>query len=109
MKVEFIFDNKRNKFNPKEIEKFVNERLKILPFKGKVESVTVMSKWLVILIDFELNSHARLPFMWGFGNEEQWWEALAGYVVMNYDVIFMHWEVHGETRSLIFKKEWEKK
>jgi len=105
MKVEFIFHPKGQKLNVAEIQAYVNQKLTELPFKGNCESVTQMSKWLAILIDFpELKAHPR-----SYHNPvELWWEVLAGYIALQFDIRFLHWEVHGETRSLIYHMEWEK-
>lgn len=109
MKVEFIFDNKGHKFNVREIQDYIGGLVSppkaVQPFPAEVLSATNMSKWLVILIDFPtLKKHERkiIPGR----REEDWWETIAGYVVLRYDLVFLHWEVHGETRSLIFKKDW---
>jgi hypothetical protein len=105
MKVEFIFYPKEQRLNVAEIQAFVDQKLSEFPFKGACESVTQMSRWLVVLVDFpDLTSHPRIyhePI-------ELWWEVLAGYVALQFDVRFLHWEVHGETRSLIYHKEWER-
>jgi hypothetical protein len=106
MKVEFIFRHKGQTLNVAEIQAYVNQKLGEFPIKGSCESVTQMSKWLAILVDFpELKAHSRSyhePI-------ELWWEVLAGYVALQFDVRFLHWEVHGETRSLIYHMEWERK
>jgi len=103
VKVEFIFRPKGQRLNVAEIQAYVNQVLAEFPFKGLCESVTQMSKWLVVLVDFpNLKAHPRTyqePV-------ELWWEVLAGYIALQYDVRFLHWEVHGETRSLIYHKEW---
>jgi len=108
MKVEFIFRPKTPKgcsLNVAEIQDYVNQKLAEFPFKGNCESVTHMSNWLVILVDFpELKAHKRIYHE----PTELWWEVLAGYVALQFDVRFLHWEVHGETRSLLYHEEWEK-
>lgn len=109
MKVEFVFDNKGNKFDIRELQDYLQSKLdsiimlrkhrgkKMLP---KVQSVTQMSKWLVILIDFPtLKTHRRT---WD-DRSEDWWEVIAGFVIVKYDVVFKNFEVHGEGESLIFK------
>lgn len=105
MKVEFIFNPKGHRLNVAEIQAYVNQKLAELPFRGVCESVTQISKWLVILLDFpELKAHPRSyhePI-------ELWWEILAGYIALQFDIRFLHWEVHGETRSLIYHREWER-
>lgn len=112
MKVEFIFHNKGNRFDAKEIKDYLETLIKgpkrVQPFPAEIVSITNMSKWLVILIDFPtLTKHERtiIPGR----REEDWWETLAGYLVLQYDVVFLHWEVHEETRSLIYKQEWGRK
>jgi len=105
MKVEFIFRPKGQRLNVAEIQAYVNQKLSELPFKANCESVTQMSKWLAILVDFpELKAHSRSyhePI-------ELWWEVLAGYTALQFNIRFLHWEIHGETRSLIYHAEWEK-
>jgi len=110
MKVEFVFDNKGNRFDIKEVHGYLQTRLdsiemlrrrekeRMIP---KVESITQMSRWLVILIDFPtLTSHARTSE----DRSEDWWEVIAGFTVEKYDVVFKNFEVHGEGTSLIFKE-----
>jgi len=105
VKVEFIFRPKGQRLNIAEVQAFVNKKLAEFPFKGLCESVTQMSKWLVVLVDFpELKAHPRIYHE----PVELWWEVLAGYVALQYDVRFLHWEVHLETRSLLYHIDWEK-
>ncbi|MGC8998970.1 MAG: hypothetical protein ACP5JW_06220 [Candidatus Bathyarchaeia archaeon] len=88
-----------------EVKAYVNQKLTEFPFKGSCESVTQMSKWLVVLVDFpELKVHPRTYHE----PVELWLEVLAGYIALQFDVCFLHWEIHGETRSLIYHKEWER-
>lgn len=116
MKVEFVFDNKGNKFDVAEIQEYLQKRLNPITmltggtkgarFFATVESVTQMSKWLVILIDFPtLKTHGRT---WK-DRTEDWWEIIAGFVVEKYDVVFKNFEVHGEGTSLLFKTDWRAK
>ena len=111
MKVEFVFDNKGNKFNIKEIEDYLQGKLDLSVITRRprgeerlypqVESVTQMSKWLVILVDFPgLEGHGRT---WE-DRSEDWWEVIAGFIVEKYDVVFKNFEVHGKGTSLIFKE-----
>jgi RNAse (barnase) inhibitor barstar len=55
-----------------------------------------MGKWLIILVDFpNLTDHNKeVDFLW---------DALAGVVVLNFDVRYRHFTVHGQGPSLIFK------
>ncbi len=110
MKVEFIFHNKGNKFDVGEVETYLEELIKpprqIQPFSAEVVSITItnMGRYLVILMDFPtLTKHERTLH----SMEENWWEALAGYIVLRYDVVFLNWEVHGEDQSLLYKKDWK--
>ena len=103
MKVEFIFRPKGQRLNVAEIQNFVNQKLAEFPFKGLCESATQMSKWLVALVDFpDLKPHPRTYHE----PVELWWEVLAGYIALQFNVRFLHWEVHNETRSLIYHMEW---
>jgi hypothetical protein len=99
MLVEFNFDRKTLKAKAGEIEETLKKELKNrgFPFEFEIKSVTVMSKWLVILVDFpNITEH-----------QDKWveflWDALAGVVVLNFDVRYHHFTVLGEGPSLIFK------
>ncbi|MGC8999329.1 MAG: hypothetical protein ACP5JW_08115 [Candidatus Bathyarchaeia archaeon] len=77
MKVEFIFRPKGLKLNVAEVQAYVNQKLAEFPFRGLCESVTQMSKWLVVLVDFpNLKAHPRIYHE----PVELWWEVLAGYI-----------------------------
>ncbi len=109
MKVEFTFDNKRHKFDAGDVLIFLKKLLAQVstPFPVEIESVTNMSRWLLILIDFPtLTKHERT--LYTGRREENWWETIAGYLALQYDVVFLGWEVHGEDESLIYKKNWRK-
>lgn len=101
MIVEFIYDRKELQAEPQEITTLIEGELeeRRFPLNIKILSVTLMSRWLILLVDFqELTTHNAFT--------EFLWDALAGLVVLHYNVRFLHWEVHGEGRSLIFKKDW---
>jgi hypothetical protein len=98
MLVEFNFNRKKLKVKAGEIQETVRKELKKrgFPLSFKIESVTVMGKWLIILVDFpNLTDHNKeVDFLW---------DALAGVVVLNFDVRYRHFTVHGQGPSLIFK------
>lgn len=105
MLVEFIFDRKNLRVDAGEVATTLEQELKNhnFPVKFDVKGVTVMSKWLVILVNFPTITEHRDKGV------EFLWDALAGVTVLNFDVRYRHFEVHGEGKSLIFKKNWRKK
>jgi hypothetical protein len=101
MLVEFIFDRKNLKAKADKIKETLQRELKArgFPFKFEIKSVTVMSRWLVILVDFpDITEHMN---KW----VEFLWDALAGVVVLNFDVRYRHFTVLGEGPSLLFKEK----
>jgi hypothetical protein len=99
MLVEFNFDRKNLRADAGEIQAYLEQKLKKqnYPLPYKIVSVTIMSRWLVVLIEFPtLKNHPprRVEFLW---------DALAGIVVLNFDVRYRHFTVHGEGPSLIYK------
>jgi hypothetical protein len=101
MLVEFNFDRKNLQANAGEIESYLKKELRkrSYPIPYKIASVTIMSRWLVVLVEFPtLNKHPTRPV-------EFLWDALAGVVVLNFDVRYRHFTVLGEEPSLIFKEK----
>jgi hypothetical protein len=99
MLVEFNFDRKNLRADAGEIQAYLEQELKKrnYPLPYKIVSVTIMSRWLVVLVEFPtLKNHPPRPV-------EFLWDALAGLVVLNFDVRYRHFTVHGEGPSLIFK------
>jgi hypothetical protein len=98
MLVEFNFDRKNLRADAGEIKAYLKQELKKrnYPLPYKIVSVTIMSRWLVVLVEFPtLKNHPRpVEFLL---------DALAGIVVLNFDVRYRHFTVHGEGPSLIFK------
>jgi hypothetical protein len=99
MLVEFNFDRKNLQADAGKIQSYLERELqkRNYPLPCKIVSVTVMSKWLIILIEFPtLKKHPPRPV-------EFLWDALAGIVVLNFDVRYRHFTVLEEGASLIFK------
>jgi len=104
MLVEFIFQRHNLSLDAGEAQNRIKTKLATLPFVGKVEikSVTVMSIWLVVLIDFpdaaEFNQAAENLF-----------DSVGGAVVREFvadGVRFRGFEIHGKGgESLIFKEK----
>jgi hypothetical protein len=99
MLVEFNFDRKNLQVDAGKVQSRLERELKKrnYPIPYKIVSVTVMSRWLVVLVEFPtLKRHPPRPV-------EFLWDALAGLVVLNFDVRYRHFTVHGEGSSLIHK------
>jgi hypothetical protein len=99
MLVEFNFDRKSLRVGAGQIQSCLEKELRKrnYPLPWKILSVTIMSRWLVVLVKFPtLKSHPPRPV-------EFLWDALAGLVVLNFDVRYRHFIVHGEGPSLIYK------
>ncbi len=97
MKVELAFNRNQLTLNAEEVRDRILNRLSSLKFPliFEIESVTVMSKWLVVLVDYPLKT-------------ELIFDAIAGEIVielMDYGVRYRHFTVHGEGSSLIFKEK----
>ena len=103
MYVEFNF-KLLNSLNAGEAHRKIEEILNayfrdVVDFK--VESVTCMSNFFVVLINF--------PETWRITPDvEALFDAVAGAIVYTLDckVRYRHYEVHGRTGSLIYHKEW---
>lgn len=101
MLVEFNFERKNLQADAGEIQGYLEQELKTrgYPIPFKIESVTIMIRWLVILVEFPtLQEHPLRPV-------EFLWDALAGLIVLKYDVRYRHFTVTGEGESLIFKEK----
>jgi hypothetical protein len=99
MLVEFNFDRKSLRADAGQIQNYLEKELRKrnYPLPCKIISVTIMSRWLVVLVGFPtLKKHPTRPI-------EFLWDALAGLVVLNFDVRYRHFTVHGEGPSLIYK------
>jgi len=117
MMVELIFHRNMLELDAGETQKRIETALSkiqgICPFKATVESVTIMSRWLVVLVNFNIpepkfespvpnykENFQRLAF-----------DTLAGSIVcelQDYAVRYRNFEIHGEGESLIFKKNWRR-
>jgi hypothetical protein len=99
MLVEFNFARKNLQVDAGQIQIHLEKELRKrnYPLPCKIVSVTVMSKWLVILVEFPtLEKHPPRPV-------EFLWDALAGIVVLSFDIRYRHFTIHGESPSLIYK------
>jgi len=103
MKVELVFNRNQLVLNAREVESRIKNRLNKLKFPCvfEIESVTVISKWLVVLVDFPaLQKHAL--------EDDLILDAIAGEIVrelIDYAVRYRHFTVLGEGESLIFKEK----
>ncbi len=104
MLVEFIFHRYGLNLNALEVQSRIKTKLTTLPFVGRIDikSVTVMSTWLVVLID--------LPDATEFNQTtENLLDSVGGAVVREfiaYGVRFRGFEIHGKGgESLIFKEK----
>lgn len=101
MLVEFNFERKDLQAKAGEVQDCLEQELRKrgFPILFEIVSVTIMSRWLVLLIDFPtLREHTQRPI-------EFLWDAIAGLIVLKYDVRYRHFTVHGEGSSLIFKEK----
>jgi len=101
MQVEFNFDRKDLQVSAGEITSILDRELRRsgFPLAYEIKSVTVMSRWLVVLVDFPNLTERNTKWT------EFLWDALAGIVVLNFDVRYRHFTVSGEGESLIFKEK----
>lgn len=104
MKIEFNFKkNKKLKAQgiSEKIEKILKNNFSNINYN--VLSVTSMSKWFIVLMDFP-------NLLYINDEEERMLDAIAGAIVyvLEGNVRYRHYEIHGKTRSLIYHKEWEK-
>jgi len=103
MKVELVFNRNHLTLNAREVESRIKNRLNRLRFPQVFEigSVTMMSKWLVVLIDFPILQKHPLK-------TELVFDAIAGEIVrelIDYAVRYRHFTLVGEGESLIFKEK----
>jgi len=101
MLVEFNFERKNLQANAGEIQDYLEQELRKrgFPILFEIVSVTIMSRWLVLLVEFPtLREHTLRPI-------EFLWDAIAGLIVLKYNVRYRHFTVHGEGPSLIFKEK----
>jgi len=107
MIVEIIFQQKDLNLKAREVKERLENYLNNLNLKidFTIKSVTIMSKWLVILVDFpDLDipkSSLKTVYV----------DVIAGSIIMilrEFNIRYLHYEVHGKTRSLLYHKEWEK-
>ena len=104
MLVEFVFHRHELDVDARQAQNRIETKLATLPFVGKIDikSVTVMSTWFAVLIDFpdatEFNQTA-----------ENLLDSVAGAVVREFiadGVRFRGFEIHGKGgESLIFKEK----
>lgn len=104
MLVEFIFHRNQLDLTAGQIEEKILPRLNELHFSNtfSLKSTTVMSKWLVVLIDIPSLEKVFPPLLAAL-------DIIAGTIVValkDYAVRYRHHELHGVTSSLLFKKEW---
>jgi len=103
MKVELVFNRNNLTLNAQDVELQIKNRLSklIFPYVFTVESMTVMSKWFVVLVDFPaLQKHTV--------ETELIFDAVAGEIVrqlVDYAVRYRHFTVAGERESLLFKEK----
>jgi len=103
MEVELVFNRNNLPLDARKIELQIKNRLSklIFPYVFTVKSITVMSKWLVVLVDFpELQKHIV--------ETELIFDAVAGEIVrqlVDYAVRYRHFTVAGERESLLFKEK----
>ncbi len=103
MEVELVFNRNELNLNGGEVKDLILKKLTSLsfPLLFKVKSVTVMSSWLVVLLDFPLlKTHPH--------QTELIFDAIAGEFVralIGYGVRYRHFTVIGEGESLIFKEK----
>jgi hypothetical protein len=102
MLVEFNFI-KKEEVNADEVHKWLEQELekRKFPLQYVIVSVTSMSKWLVVLVDFPMIKKENRLVHFAF-------DMLAGLLVLKYNVRYRHWEVHGRNHSLIYHKDWTK-
>jgi len=104
MLVEFIFHRHGLNLEAGEVQNRIKTKLASLPLLGRIDiqSVTIMSTWIVILIDFpdatEFNETAEKLF-----------DTIGGAIIREfiaYGVRFRGFEIHGKGgESLIFKEK----
>jgi hypothetical protein len=105
MKVELVFNKNQLTLAAGEVHSLIENTLSKYDFglNLKVESVTIMSKYMDVLLDFpELKESPP-------ERTRDTFHAIAGAIVIelvNYAVRYRHFEIHGEGKSLLFKKDW---
>lgn len=104
MEVELNFNKNQLTLNAGEVETRIKKRLtrlNFLSYKFAVVSVTIMSKWLIVLLDFPEFKEKQYP------NEAPLiFDAIAGEIVRelkDHAVRYRHFTVLEEGPSLIFK------
>ena len=104
MLVEFVFHRHELSIDAREAQNRIKTKLATLPFNGRIEikSVTVMSTWLVVLIDF--------PDVADFvQSAENLFDSVGGAIArefIDYGIRFRGFEIHGKGgTSLIFKEK----
>jgi len=103
VKVELVFNRNQLALNAGEVESRIQNRFNKLGFPQafEIKGVTVMSRWLVVLVDFPaLEKHPP--------ETELIFDAIAGEIVRELAddaVRYRHFTVVGERESLIFKEK----
>ena len=104
MLVEFIFHRHGLNLEAGEVQSRIKTKLATLPFNGRIEikSVTVMSTWLIVLIDF--------PDVADFvQSAENLFDSVGGAIArefIDYGIRFRGFEIHGRGgTSLLFKEK----
>lgn len=113
MIIEFPFFRHNLNLKAGEIQDRIEKRFSQKQFKQdsftdfEIKNVTVMSKWLVVLVEFKQPKEKKELTR----ADEEVLDAFAGEIVIefiDYGIRYRKFEIHGETRSLIYHKEWEK-
>ena len=104
MLVEFTFNRNSLDIDASQVQERIKAKLASLPLAGRIEiqSVTVMSNWLVVLIDFP---DATVSMQ----RTEHLFDTIGGAIIREfiaYGVRFRGFEIHGKGgTSLIFKEK----
>lgn len=108
--VELLFRvNPKFRLKADKVRDILNKRLELekIPFVFAIHSITVMSKWLSVIVEVPRILEVK-PYVL---NLKFLAISLGGFVMdslLDYGVRFLTYEVHGLTSSLVYHKDWRK-